>query len=301
MNRRYSTKSSKNDKLTTQFFNYSSNMVLYPRCCYKWSSSTAHLCETFNNINDFSFKLEAVPSESSSRDRIRLRDVEVLTLKDGAYTSGRRVTPIPQLKCVGGTAGCTYFRPHVVQCYNRGTDGSDVHWECKTNMDPRFQFGTIEVICEGYNYPDDEFILKGSCGVPGQSYNDSSGSWGGWWPGGGGGGGRGSPPGPGFRPEYYPSSGCDGGSSSRPGFWTGLGAGSLLGYLFGSRDTYHPTGFGYSHFRSSPSPTWSEDQPSTSTGYRGEPASAGRLETSASAPGMEYARMMAKKFIILMF
>ncbi|KAL1234058.1 Store-operated calcium entry-associated regulatory factor [Trichinella spiralis] len=205
-------------------------------------------------------------SESSSRDRIRLRDVEVLTLKDGAYTSGRRVTPIPQLKCVGGTAGCTYFRPHVVQCYNRGTDGSDVHWECKTNMDPRFQFGTIEVICEGYNYPDDEFILKGSCGleysidwayngqqkrwwslpnifnfnsskslcifgfkltdilffgcvcifiyafynmIAGQSYNDSSG--------------------PGFRPEYYPSSGCDGGSSSRPGFWTGLGAGSLLG------------------------------------------------------------------------
>ncbi|KRX26479.1 Store-operated calcium entry-associated regulatory factor [Trichinella nelsoni] len=250
-----------------------------------WSSSTAHLCETVNNNNDFSFKLEAVrASESSSSDRIRLRDVEVLTLKDGAYTSGRRVTPIPQLKCVGGTAGCTYFRPHVVQCYNRGTDGSDVHWECKTNMDPRFQFGTIEVICEGYNYPDDEFILKGSCGVPGQSYNDSSGSWGGWWPGGGGGGGRGSPPGPGFRPEYYPSSGCDGGSSSRPGFWTGLGAGSLLGYLFGSRDTYHPTGFGYSHFRSSPSPTWSEDQPSTSTGYRGEPASAGRLETSASAP-----------------
>ncbi|KRY50216.1 Store-operated calcium entry-associated regulatory factor [Trichinella britovi] len=242
-------------------------------------------------------------SESSSRDRIRLRDVEVLTLKDGAYTSGRRVTPIPQLKCVGGTAGCTYFRPHVVQCYNRGTDGSDVHWECKTNMDPRFQFGTIEVICEGYNYPDDEFILKGSCGLEysidwaynGQqkrwwslpnifNFNSSkslcifSGSWGGWWPGGGGGGGRGSPPGPGFRPEYYPSSeflliGCDGGSSSRPGFWTGLGAGSLLGYLFGSRDTYHPTGFGYSHFRSSPSPTWSEDQPSTSTGYRGEPAS----------------------------
>ena len=28
-----------------------------------------------------------------------------------------------------------------------------------------FRFGNVEVVCEGYVYPDDPFILKGSCGL----------------------------------------------------------------------------------------------------------------------------------------
>lgn len=32
-------------------------------------------------------------------------------------------------------------------------------------MDNAYRFGMIEVICEGYDYPDDKYILKGSCGV----------------------------------------------------------------------------------------------------------------------------------------
>jgi len=31
-----------------------------------------------------------------------------------------------QLKCTGGTAGCSAFVPQVVQCYNRGSDGIEV-------------------------------------------------------------------------------------------------------------------------------------------------------------------------------
>jgi len=31
-----------------------------------------------------------------------------------------------QLKCVGGTAGCSAFVPQIVQCYNRGSDGTDI-------------------------------------------------------------------------------------------------------------------------------------------------------------------------------
>jgi len=33
---------------------------------------------------------------------------------------------VMQLKCTGGTAGCSAFIPQVVQCYNRGTDGVEV-------------------------------------------------------------------------------------------------------------------------------------------------------------------------------
>lgn len=41
-------------------------------------------------------------------------------------TAGRRSSPVPQLTCVGGTAGCRVGQPKVVQCYNRGWDGYDV-------------------------------------------------------------------------------------------------------------------------------------------------------------------------------
>jgi len=80
-------------------------------------------------------------------------------------TNGRRSSPVPQLKCVGGTAVCRAFIPKVVQCYNRGSDGTDVQWECKTDMDNAYQFGQISVSCEGYSYAEDPYILKGSCGV----------------------------------------------------------------------------------------------------------------------------------------
>lgn len=59
-------------------------------------------------------------------DKVLLRDVQVLTLNDGSHTTGRRNSPIPQLKCVGGAADWRKFKPSTVQCYNRGFDGQDV-------------------------------------------------------------------------------------------------------------------------------------------------------------------------------
>nr|XP_019939439.1 PREDICTED: store-operated calcium entry-associated regulatory factor [Paralichthys olivaceus] len=98
-------------------------------------------------------------------DSVLLRDVQVLTLYKGRYTRAQRSRPIPQLQCVGGSAGCHAFVPDVVQCQNRGWDGVDVQWECKTDMDHAYRFGRIEVSCEGYSHPDDAYILKGSCGL----------------------------------------------------------------------------------------------------------------------------------------
>ncbi|EDO48173.1 predicted protein, partial [Nematostella vectensis] len=95
-------------------------------------------------------------------EKIKLKDVQVLTLKANQMTNGRRSAPVPQLKCVGGSAGCSAFRPQVVQCYNRGSDGYDVQWECKADMESQYRFGEIAVSCEGYSHPDDPYILKGS-------------------------------------------------------------------------------------------------------------------------------------------
>ena len=43
-----------------------------------------------------------------------------------------------------------------------GSDGFDVQWECKTEMDDSYRFGKIQVSCEGYDYPNDPYILKGT-------------------------------------------------------------------------------------------------------------------------------------------
>ncbi|XP_046632626.1 store-operated calcium entry-associated regulatory factor-like isoform X1 [Daphnia pulicaria] len=96
---------------------------------------------------------------------IQMSKIKVLTLNHGKMTNSRRVPAVPQLKCVGGTAGCRAFIPQVVQCENQGSDGITIQWECKTDMDNSYRFGKIIVICEGYDYPGDHYVLVGSCGL----------------------------------------------------------------------------------------------------------------------------------------
>ena len=52
------------------------------------------------------------------------------------------------------------------------TRSSLPQWECKADMDSAYRFGRIQVSCEGYDNPDDPYVLRGSCGV---SDNTSSG------------------------------------------------------------------------------------------------------------------------------
>lgn len=97
--------------------------------------------------------------------KVKLKDVDVLTLYQGKMTNGRRSSPIPQLQCRGGSAGCSAFVPDVVQCYNKGSDGLEIQWKCKTEMPMEYKFGKIQVSCEGYDYPEDPYVLAGSCGL----------------------------------------------------------------------------------------------------------------------------------------
>ena len=90
---------------------------------------------------------------NSNNDKVLLEKVTALTLEQGKMTTGRRSSPVQQvrqplsplfsfyvhththththaplqMKCVGGSAGCSYAgQPRVVQCHNRGFDGYDV-------------------------------------------------------------------------------------------------------------------------------------------------------------------------------
>uniref|UniRef100_A0A2K5DSW8 Store-operated calcium entry-associated regulatory factor n=1 Tax=Aotus nancymaae TaxID=37293 RepID=A0A2K5DSW8_AOTNA len=235
-----------------------------------------------------------------------------LTLHCDRYTTSCRLDPIPQLKCVGGTAGCDSYTPKVIQCQNKGWDGYDVQWECKTDLDIVFKFGKTVVSCEGYESSEDQYVLMynldytelglkklkesgkqhgfasfsdyyhkwylaDSCNMSGlitivvllgiafvvyklflsdgqyspppysdyptfspryQRFANPSG-----------------PPPPGFKSEFTgpQNTGCgatsgfgsafagqQGYENSGPGFWTGLGTGGLLGYLFGSNRAATP-------------------------------------------------------------
>ena len=93
-----------------------------------------------------------------------LSGVEHLTMVNGQMTTGNRSSPVPQIKCVGGSTGCLDV-PVTMECKNIGYDGKDVMWECTGDLDVGYKFGRTDVFCEGYEFPDDDHILNGSCGV----------------------------------------------------------------------------------------------------------------------------------------
>ncbi|NWU97964.1 SARAF factor, partial [Upupa epops] len=227
---------------------------------------------------------------------VLLKEIQTLTLHRGQYTTARRTPAVPQLQCTGGTAGCSHV-PEVVQCYNKGWDGYDVQWQCKADLAHTYRFGQIEVSCEGYDYPDDPYILRGSCSLlfrlelteegerkvkdsgsfgssyyqprkdsydsgagvivvivllalgfgvyklflsnqqPQQSSGDSDEFTRPFWQ------SPQAPAPPGFKSSFTDDNSfathSAHGTRSGPGFWTGLGAGGLLGYLAGSHRSQH--------------------------------------------------------------
>ncbi|KAL4918046.1 hypothetical protein BDW62DRAFT_182243 [Aspergillus aurantiobrunneus] len=102
------------------------------------------------------------------KNAILLSQVHSLTLREGRLTSSRRVSPIPQLKCVGPSKRmCNMYDIDTMRCTNEGYgyDEEDVQWTCTASLPGEFKLGSTEVVCEGYRNADDPWVLKGSCGV----------------------------------------------------------------------------------------------------------------------------------------
>ena len=101
----------------------------------------------------------------AQENRVLLNKINALTFRKGSLTTGRRGSPISQLKCIGGNA-CHKYKPELVMCQNIGSDGTDPIWKCETtDLPTELNFGSTDVTCEGYDYPNDPYILKGSCGL----------------------------------------------------------------------------------------------------------------------------------------
>lgn len=75
--------------------------------------------------------------------------VSALTLHGDQMTTSRRVSPVPQLKCIG--RACRSYQPPTVQCVPIGSSGeNDVQWKCEADLPKGYRFGSVEVGCEGW-------------------------------------------------------------------------------------------------------------------------------------------------------
>ncbi|KAI0808437.1 hypothetical protein GGR55DRAFT_191449 [Xylaria sp. FL0064] len=101
------------------------------------------------------------------KDAILLSEVQSLTLRANKQTTHRRVSAIPQLKCVSSPKICALHPIDVMRCTNQGSSygSEDVEWSCTASLPPELKLGATDVICEGYAGPDDPYVLRGSCGV----------------------------------------------------------------------------------------------------------------------------------------
>lgn len=99
---------------------------------------------------------------TAPRGRVLLRDVPSIRFYSGAMTAYRRTSPIPQMTCLDGPCGSA---PTTIDCINTGSNGVEVTWSCSAILPNDVHLGQVAVACEGYENPDDEYVLDGSCGL----------------------------------------------------------------------------------------------------------------------------------------
>lgn len=101
-------------------------------------------------------------------DGIPWNHMKNLVLVKGELAAHRRVDAVPQLQCIRGNA-CGVHEPEVVHCEAIGSEELGGHrplWKCQAAELPNgVRLGTTDVSCEGYDSPDDDRILAGSCSL----------------------------------------------------------------------------------------------------------------------------------------
>jgi len=95
---------------------------------------------------------------------VLMSNIETLTFHKDRMTTGQRSMPIKQMQCVGYYC-YSHIMPSSMQCQNTGFDGKDANWKCFAQLPAAYKLGKVNVNCEGFSYPEDKYVLYGSCGV----------------------------------------------------------------------------------------------------------------------------------------
>lgn len=113
----------------------------------------------------FSLAIYFANAQISYQGKVLLRDVSSLSFKnDGIFTTSRKGSRIPKMNC---ESGLCEFGPNNILCKNVGlNDENDVVWECTGyGLTDGYKLTHSDVSCEGYDYPEDPYIVSGSCGL----------------------------------------------------------------------------------------------------------------------------------------
>ena len=96
---------------------------------------------------------------------VRLRDVDALVFRAGEDVVDTRTHEVlPRLQCAYNPLGDDSVLPSAVMCENRGVDDrGTVVWKCSAELDDALRFDNVQVSCEGYSHPGDEYVREGSC------------------------------------------------------------------------------------------------------------------------------------------
>ena len=107
-------------------------------------------------------------------DRILLKDIQTLTFEFGRLTQSRRNHSVAQLTCIDndecGNGHCSNMKSmniSTVTCHNKGSDNQSIDWQCTADMPSNYVFKKVNISCEGYDSPQDQYILAGSCSLVG--------------------------------------------------------------------------------------------------------------------------------------
>ncbi|KDN46989.1 DUF1183-domain-containing protein, partial [Tilletiaria anomala UBC 951] len=92
--------------------------------------------------------------------RMHISNLRALTFYSNAVTTSRRTRPIQQMKCRGKPCGS--YQPDVISCQAIGSSGGvGPEWTCQADMPSSIRLGRVQVSCEGWDNPQDAYILKG--------------------------------------------------------------------------------------------------------------------------------------------
>ena len=93
--------------------------------------------------------------------RVHLSHISSIHLtSDGTAATKRYTKAPPQLECVGGKAWFDSYRIGRAMCIQNAGE-----WTCNAETAPGYVVRDVRVVCEGYDTPDDEYVLDGSCSM----------------------------------------------------------------------------------------------------------------------------------------
>lgn len=104
-------------------------------------------------------------SFACAHSKILLSDVKELTFHALEVAKSKKAyNKFPQLVHVGETSGSVPVLD-LVTCTRHSDGPGDPTWRCSAKTPEGMAFGKTDVICEGFSYPDDPYILEGSCSL----------------------------------------------------------------------------------------------------------------------------------------